>query len=193
MGGNIQTTGKKMYAGRVEIIQGNADDTMHVHRGSASTMGYAEHEAYGARLYQALTKVTGQSDGAVHDMILTVGEGVECSLWVKGISTTGMVLELYEGVTTQATHNDGTALTEFNVARTSTNTADVVATHTPTVDDSGLLLDVYQAGDKKAVGELTVAFWILKPSTKYRLKATSTAAGNTMIIVARWHEAYGAF
>ncbi len=178
------------YQGRMSLVESFGGEQVHVSHNSLASMSFAEHVSHEGIVFQALTKVTTVGLNAVHSMILNVPAiGVDHSnLWMSGASPLGMILELYEDVTTQAPNNDGSAITEHNILRSSDNTADIVATHTPTINASGILLDVYQTGEKRDAGTIPITYWLIKPSTIYRLKGISLASNNDMTITVRWSE-----
>ena len=90
-----------------------------------------------------------------------------------------MTFIITEGVTTGG---DGTAVTAFNNNRNSSNTAGVVATHTPTSPVGGTVIYTSRqgsgkqtAGESRAEGEI-----ILRANMKYLITATNAAAGNCL-------------
>ena len=80
-----------------------------------------------------------------------------------------------EGVSTDA---DGTAITEFNRDRNSSNTAEMVLTHTPTNPAGGTVLSNSRKGSGKQTGgtQRGVFELILKQNTKYLINITNHAA-----------------
>lgn len=79
----------------------------------------------------------------------------------------------YEGTTTSAA---GTAVTAVNMSRNSSNTADLVITHTPTVTDVGTQIEytLMPEGHKQGGGWSAAPLeWILKVSTKYLIRITN--------------------
>lgn len=103
-------------------------------------------------------------------------------------------IETFEGTTTSA---DGTAVNSFNRNRNSTNTPNIVLTHTPTITDDGTkihdrLVPPTGAGVGNQEGVVSPNLgeeWILKPSTKYLVRVTNNSGGAikvTMEIL--WYE-----
>ncbi len=98
---------------------------------------------------------------------------------------------LYEGPTfTDA----GTGLTEHNLRRSSSNTAGLTVTHSPTVTDNGTELEAdLISGERRAGGAATetVEEWLLNTGTDYLLEYTnnSNATADFVTFNAFWYEA----
>lgn len=103
-------------------------------------------------------------------------------------------IKWYEGTTVS---NAGTGVTELNLNRSSTKTADTVLTHTPTVSGVGTLLQEYQIGNAGSAGGRNDfggslqqrSEWVLDDSaTKYLLRITSAQDANDISIYLSWYE-----
>ncbi len=86
------------------------------------------------------------------------------------------LIEVYEGTTTSSS---GSAVTEHNTNRNSTNTADMVVTTEPTVTGDGTLIhERYIPTAGKDTGQIAGSLfeeWVLKPSTKYLIRFTNNS------------------
>ena len=106
-------------------------------------------------------------------------EAKRCHLFFDVQTNDEINIKFYEGTVTT---NDGTAITEQNRNRGSTETADTTMTHTPTVSNAGTLLAEMQVGGSQGKqdgtpGTISRPEIILDVSgTKYLLRIT--AAGN---------------
>lgn len=93
----------------------------------------------------------------------------------------------YENPTTS---NNGTELAEYNRDRNSSATPAVALYHTPTVSDTGTLIQSGYLGAKGAMGErMEDNEWILKPSEQYLLRLTNlSGTNNYYTITLDWYE-----
>ncbi len=136
-------------------------------------------------------KAAAVADEASSDILLVVPAGCYPHLRKFVTNATGGPLDafLYEGTTASA---DGTALVETNNNRNSATTANMVVTHTPTVDPVGTQIDYALLPTLTAIGSNVGGVkgpdigeeWVLKPSTKYLLRVTNNSGGAVDV---GWH------
>jgi len=129
-------------------------------------------------------------NAGTRDVLLVPPAGVypHITFAVRGSKETN--IKLYEGVTEDG---DGTDITAYNRNRNSSATASTALAHTPTVTDTGTLLQEQHVGggigNQRFGGEAREeSEWILKPATKYLLRVTSEEADNDVSILINWYE-----
>jgi len=125
--------------------------------------------------------VSHRFDAVANDATINVLINVEIGakpFVVGDIETEGKAyVEIYEGVTTSS---DGTGLTSFNRNRNEVFTDGVVVSHTPTITDSGTLIDTSMIAGGATPGHRTIgggsevgADWVFKSDTKYVIAITN--------------------
>lgn len=152
---------------------------------------------FGAHLIEGLLYSIGYSysfasplaDGANFDIVIAFGPGIEPRVAIEGLCVGNAMGYLYEGATTTG----GTALTEVNLNRNSTNVSNVAAVLNPTVTATGTLLGSYVliGGVKKKAsgGDISTASLILKPLTNYLLRLTNVSgAAQAAEMTINWYE-----
>jgi len=94
------------------------------------------HDGY---MFNLSGKATGIANGGTYDLLFVCGSGVFLHVinMEYTIDDAPALIELYEGTTYSAA---GTSIDWVNHSRVSANTADTVATHTPTVTSPGTLV-----------------------------------------------------
>jgi hypothetical protein len=155
--------------------------------GAIETIDYPHHEAHEGNLFLVWHKadVTG---GGTMTILVKVPAGVTAHTIFSVITESETDLGLYEGPTVS---NDGTSLTAYNHKRSSTDTGDVTAFHTPTVSVNGTQIDGRHWGSGRGVGGegRSSEEWLLAPSTNYLVIMTNATAQNNYISFwANWYE-----
>lgn len=124
--------------------------------------------------------------GTAASMLITTPASAtvaECHFTYTVTSSAQVKVEFGE----DANASGGTALTEYNMDRKSTNTADVVTTHTATWVSSGSILSYYEGtlfgGEAEAQED-----YILDHSTIYIIYITAYGAATEVAINAYWTE-----
>ena len=129
------------------------------------------------------------ADAANFDIAIAFAAGVESKVTIEGLCVGNAMGYLYEGATTSG----GTALTEVNLNRNSTNTSNGAAVLNPTVSSTGTLLGQYVliGGVKKKAtgGDLASVSMLLKPLTTYLLRMTNVSgADQAAEMTITWYE-----
>ena len=152
---------------------------------------------FGAHLIEGLLYSIGYSysfasplaDGANFDIVIAFGPGIEPRVAIEGLCVGNAMGYLYEGATTTG----GTALTDVNLNRNSTNVSNAAAVLNPTVTATGTLLGSYVliGGVKKKAsgGDISTASLILKPLTNYLLRLTNVSgSAQAAEMTINWYE-----
>lgn len=155
------------------------DDTV----GALITIDTVHHEVHEGEMFTVEHSASVTNTNSL-DILFTIGNktahtGISVS---AGGQITGY---LYEAPTASG----GTALTIYNMNRTSSNVSEAIATHTPTVSATGSVALINGrvlpggATNQTRVGgsARTGAEWILKSNTKYLLRITNTSGGTIVI------------
>lgn len=155
--------------------------------GAVGVIDSAHLEVHAGRHFYAEHNATINSGANLDVLFVTPAAGLYAHMVVSAQVSDTATMYLYEGVTTS---NDGTALGEFNRNRASSIEATVVATHTPTVTDTGTLIRqrslssaVNETGANRDDQEI-----ILAPETKYLLRIASGANSNVCYAMGDWYE-----
>lgn len=153
--------------------QGNADVDATVH--GLVVMDEIHRMIHRGLIFSASYFTEGIADDASLDILAATAAGRPAHMRFE--VTAGGLTEvfLYEAVTTS---NDGTAITAYNRRRSATGVAATAISRAPTVSDLGT--QIAQGGlaggeGGHAVGGALKSFseWVLKPATKYLLRATN--------------------
>jgi hypothetical protein len=158
------------------------------HTNAVATVDYAHYEIHGGSSYIANHYAAAVASTNSLDCLLVTADSTKAAHLIYFVAATDeAVAYFYADVTTSA---DGTALTEHNRNMRSSNTAETVATHTPTVSDTGTLIRTFPVnGAKLGAGAVRDAEeFILAANTKYLLRITSGAAGNGISCEFDWYE-----
>lgn len=129
------------------------------------------------------------ADGANFDIAIAFAADTQPKVTIEGLCAGNAMGYLYEGATTSG----GTALTEVNLNRNSTNPSNGAAVLNPTVSSTGTLLGSYVlvGGVKKKAtgGDLTSVSMLLKPLTTYLLRLTNVSgADQAAEMTITWYE-----
>jgi hypothetical protein len=157
-----------------------------------TTIEYEHHEVHSGRMYH-VTRVV-QLDDANSDEILI--ETPNTTRWGHFTPSVQGSFDTEWWLFETTTKTTGTAMTEHNHDRNSSNVAGIVVTHTPGAGADGNEIDHRRFGNdagpagKGGSGSDTRANneWILKQNTKYLLRVTSHTDTNNISIVLDWYE-----
>ena len=126
------------------------------------------------------------STGTMEFLIKTPSdESAGHHVWFTVQGSSNFNAQIFEDTTKVA--NTSNALTAHNRNRTSSNTCQLVITHTPTGSGDGTLLYSNQWGGPAGPGASSLGEggatseahqWVLKPNTKYLVRVTSTTDSN---------------
>lgn len=161
--------------------------------GAALTIDIVHHEVHEGEMFHAAYTNGSVSNTANADFQLTTGADKEAHSTFEVFAGGQVTVYLYEAPTTSG----GTAIAAYNMKRISTNTPTATCVHTPTVSSvgtvplvNGRILPGGTSPTTRVGGGLRVGVeWILKPSTKYLLRATNTSGGTIAVnIVLEWYE-----
>lgn len=114
-----------------------------------------------------------------------------CHLRFRFMSEAKIDYYMYENPTLT---NDGTALTEYDLNRVTANASNVDVFHTPTITNTGTMIDNGMIGTSGWLGDTggsvsAMANWKLKPSESYLIGANNNdAAAKDIVIQLTWHE-----
>lgn len=161
--------------------------------GALLTIETVHHEVHeGEMFHAAYTNGSVANNGTV-DVLLTTGAKEAHTVW-EVFAGGQVTVSLYEAPTTSAA---GTAVTAYNMKRSSTNTPTAAVTHTPTVSATGTVTlvngRILPGGTSPTTrvggGIRANAEWIMKASTKYLMRITNKSGGTIAInAVLEWYE-----
>lgn len=152
-----------------------------VYGGAPVVIDIDHHEVHCGDSYMA-TRTVDLGNGATDTIIINVpNEDVKRYHMTFAVTSELEVnFDLYEGATTVA---DGTALTQFNRNRNSSNTTALTTFHTPNTPAGGTLIETLHWGSGRSAGGDTRGSREipLKNNTKYRVVVTNSTANNNYI------------
>lgn len=163
--------------------------------GALIVMESVHHEVHEGEMFHASYTASSLANGNNLDMLLVVGASEVHATW-EVFAGGQVTVTLYEAPTIQAA-GDGTAVTAYNMKRASTNAPTATVFHTPTVTATGtttlvngrILPGGTSPTTRVGGGIRSGAEWILKPSTKYLMRANNSSGGAIAINVAlEWYE-----
>lgn len=144
--------------------------------GDIITIGVSHHKIHAGLLwYTGYTNLT-LAGFASNDVLLVTSDKTAHLRVMVQLNDKG-IFYLYEGTTVS---NEGTALSVVNANRTSSNTPDLAAYHTPTITDLGTILGaeliIGGGSGQNAIGSSVTSnddLLILAPNTNYLLRLTN--------------------
>ncbi len=135
------------------------------------------------------------ANGASADILLSLG-AKEAHTVFEVFAGGQVSIYLYESPTVTE-GNEGTAVTAYNMKRSSANEPGATVTHTPTVGDTGSvalingrILPGGTSPQTRVGGGIRQGVeWILAPTAQYLLRVTNTSGGTIAINVGlEWYE-----
>lgn len=153
-----------------------------------NTIDYAHHEIHSGSSFTADYTVELGNGATIDILVITPNTTKWAHMEYTLLCELETEIKIYEAVTTS---NDGTGLTEFNRNRNSATAATTVASHTPTVTDTGTLIRTKHFGSGKTSGgeARDLAEIILKQNTKYLYRITNaTSSVNYITFLLHWYE-----
>lgn len=149
-----------------------------IHEGNTFTTGYRSPDG------------SDIADNGIITILIRVPAGIEAHMLFSGAAGGDAEPQLYEGVTVTGA---GTALTEFNLKRSSTKASGVTTFHTPTISGGTLLLDSFLPGGTggSTFGgvQTSRSEWNLKASTDYAARIINRAGtAQPLSIQIEWYE-----
>lgn len=160
--------------------------------GAALVMETVHHEVHEGEMFHAAYTNGSVANGANLDLQLTTGAKEAHTTW-EVFAGGQVTVSLYEAPTTSG----GTAVTAYNLKRSSTNTPTGAVAHTPTVTATGTVTlvngRILPGGNSPQTrvggGIRSGAEWILKPATKYLMRVNNSS-GSTIAVncVLEWYE-----
>jgi hypothetical protein len=163
---------------------------------AVTTMPHLHRVGHDGFLYHASGKVTGMVDTNVDDFLIVTPASPEVNFSSVGLKVgEGDVdIQVYEDTTVSAA---GSALTELNTNRNSSNTPGTVLTFGPTVTGVGTLIHTdwipptatgigATPGGASTIGGKGEE-WILKPSSNYMIRITNNSGAT---IAYQWEMAW---
>ncbi len=160
--------------------------------GAALMIEVAHHEVHEGEMFHVAHTNPSVSNGANVDVLLVTGAKDCHTVWE--VFAGGLVsVYLYEGPTA----TPGTALTAYNMKRSSLNAPTATVTHTPTGVTTGSLALVNgrilpggNSPQTRVGGGIRAGVeWILKPATKYLMRVNNGSGGAIPInVVLEWYE-----
>ena len=160
--------------------------------GAALIMDTVHHEVHEGEMFHAAYTNSSVANGANLDLQLTTGAKEAHTTW-EVFAGGQVTVSLYEAPTTSG----GTAVTAYNLKRSSTNTPTGAVAHTPTVTATGTVTlvngRILPGGNSPQTrvggGIRSGAEWILKPATKYLMRVNNSS-GSTIAVncVLEWYE-----
>lgn len=175
-------------SGNPVIIKGPIDE-----HGGLTVIDFAHHEVHEGHMYIASRKSAEGADVADNGtLILQITTGTRYAHFTFNVGGGGDTeVEFLESPTSTG----GTALQSHNLNRNGTMTPSCVVVHTPSISAAGTLLENFLipggVGANFSAGGMARkdTEWILKPSTKYAIRATNRGgSAQPMSIVAEWYE-----
>lgn len=151
-------------------------------------ISWYHEKVHDSKAFFANRYATGLSNGASYDTLMVTSTGL-VHLRVDAATLGGGSLAIYEGATTS---NNGTSITAYNRDRASADVGTATVFHTPTVSGTGTLLftSLMVGAGGKTMDSINNGDYelILKVSTKYLFRFTSTAGSNAYTLVWNWYE-----
>jgi hypothetical protein len=165
-------------------ISASVDDSTE----TLQTIEYEHHEIHSGSHFNYCDYQTGVALNGTIEFVMTVPDTTEWPhLAFLVYSSTGALLELYEGTTGVS---GGTSITPRNNNRNSSHASTVTLVKDPaSITSDGTRASGYVAGAGRTAGfaernrEL-----VLKRNTAYLVRITSTASSNTISWCAEWYE-----
>lgn len=161
-----------------------------------TVMDHEHRNIHEGMAFHATHRVTSLGNGANLWLLMACPAG--CFPHITGLIFTfeagDIDIVTFEGTTTSA---DGTVISSFNRNRNSSNTPDMVLTHTPTITDAGTqihdrLVPPTGSGVGNSEGIISPNLgeeWILKPATKYLIRVTNNSGGTIKLTLeSLWYE-----
>ena len=156
---------------------------------SQVSMSYVHHKIHDGESFQVWYWEEDIADDGVIEILLRTSSDPAHAIYDVGAGGDA-VASLIENPTVNAA---GTALTEYNLNRTSTATANTTTFHTPTVAAGTELVAQYlaggagpQAGGGQAQSD---SEWVLKPNEDYVVRVTNISGqAQTLGLLVEWYE-----
>lgn len=175
-----------------DALRGLAFDTT---TGGLVTLETIHHEVHEGEMFHTGYTNSNLANGNNVDMLFVTGAKEAHATW-EVFAGGQVTVTLYEAPTV-AGGSEGTALTVYNMKRASLNAPVSAAYHTPTVGATGTTTlvngRILPGGNSPTTrvggGIKSGAEWILKPSTKYLLRANNSSGGAIACnVVLEWYE-----
>ena len=153
------------------------------------TIPHTHHVVHDGRSFQVWYWEEDIADDGVIEILLRTSSDPAHAIYDVGAGGDA-VASLIENPTVNAA---GTALTEYNLNRTSTATANTTTFHTPTVAAGTELVAQYLpggAGPQAGGGQVqSDSEWVLKPNEDYVFRVTNISGqAQTLGIIVEWYE-----
>jgi hypothetical protein len=152
-------------------------------------IGHTHHMVHDGEAYQIWYWANDVADGSSIEILIRTG-GDAVHMIYDAVAGGDATAHLIENPTVNAV---GTALTEYNLNRTSTNTPSTVTYHTPTVAaGTELVAQLLPGGQGPKAGGGQVAAdseWVLKPNEDYVFRVTNISGNAQPLgLVVEWYE-----
>ena len=156
---------------------------------SQVTMTYVHHKVHDGESFQVWYWADDVADGSSVEILLRVNSEPAHAVFA-GAAGGDATAHLIENPTVTAA---GTALTAYNLNRTSSNTASTLAYHTPTVAAGTELVAQFMpggAGPQASGGQAqSGSEWVLKPDEDYVCRITNISGqAQPLSIIVEWYE-----
>jgi len=155
--------------------------------GALKTIDVAHDEVHTGSSFIAFLYNADLDDGQVANIRLVAPDtSVRCHLIVDVTGTNATTWALYK----DTTHTIGTPLTAFNKEQNSDSAATMTASHTASGGADGTMIEPGAFGEKKTGGGADRGRdeWIVEQGAVWLLQATSRAADNKVVLIAKWYE-----
>lgn len=175
-----------------DVLRGLEIDTT---TGAVVTLETINHEVHEGEMFHVAYTNSSVSNGANVDVLLVTGAKEAHTVW-EVFAGGQVTVSLYEAPTVTE-GNEGTALTAYNMKRSSANTPTAAVYHTPTVGATGSVTlvngRILPGGTSPTTrvggGIRSGSEWILDASTMYLMRVNNSSGGAIAVnVVMEWYE-----